>query len=50
MKCNDCEEELDEASCGECSGRFEIGDKIICGTIGRHYDRDCIGQLARVIK
>ena len=49
MKCNDCEE-TELGSCEECSCEFQIGEKIICGTLGRHWHRDCIGQLARVIK
>ena len=49
MKCNNCEE-TELGDCEECSSGFDIGEKIICGTLGRHFHRDCIGQSARVIK
>ena len=49
MKCDDCEE-TELGSCEECSSGFELGDKIICRTLGRHFHRDCIGRLARVVR
>ncbi len=48
MKCNDCEET--ELICEDCSGEFEVGDKILCGTLGRHWHRDCAGVPARIVK
>ena len=49
MKCSECDE-TELKSCEECGDEFQIGDKIICGTLGRHWHRDCLGVTARITK